>query len=55
MPHTCRHCETGGPACCLPACLLLLQGIKCRAMDLVLFVRHGSFYNLFDVDADGRG
>lgn len=21
-------------------------------MDLVLFVRHGSFYNLFDVDAD---
>jgi hypothetical protein len=32
--------------------LLLLQGIKCRAMDLVLFVRHGSFYNLFDVDAD---
>lgn len=29
-----------------------LQGIKCRAMDLVLFVRHGSFYNLFDVDAD---
>eukprot|EP00775_Hariotina_reticulata_P009344 gene9344-9507_t len=27
-------------------------GIKSRAMDVVLFVRHGSFYNLFDVDAD---
>eukprot|EP00878_Enallax_costatus_P030154 GHUV01032811.1.p2 GENE.GHUV01032811.1~~GHUV01032811.1.p2 ORF type:complete len:467 (+),score=156.57 GHUV01032811.1:2135-3535(+) len=26
--------------------------IKSRCMDLVLFVRHGSFYNLFDVDAD---
>ncbi|GLC58458.1 DNA mismatch repair protein msh6 [Pleodorina starrii] len=26
--------------------------VKCRAMDLVLFVRHGSFYNLFDLDAD---
>jgi hypothetical protein len=40
-------------ACCLLLLLLLLpQGIKCRAMDLVLFVRHGSFYNLFDVDAD---
>jgi hypothetical protein len=26
--------------------------IKSRAMDLVLFVRHGSFYNLFDSDAD---
>jgi DNA mismatch repair ATPase MutS len=28
------------------------QAIKARAMDLVLFVKHGSFYNLFDVDAD---
>ncbi|WIA19151.1 hypothetical protein OEZ85_003799 [Tetradesmus obliquus] len=27
-------------------------GLKARAMDIVLFVRHGSFYNLFDVDAD---
>lgn len=35
-----------------PPPLLLLQGIKSRTMDLVLFVRHGSFYNLFDVDAD---
>ncbi|KAG2482754.1 hypothetical protein HYH03_018348 [Edaphochlamys debaryana] len=26
--------------------------IKSRAMDLVLFVRHGSFYNLCDTDAD---
>jgi hypothetical protein len=26
--------------------------IKARCMELVLFVRHGSFYNLFDVDAD---
>lgn len=23
-----------------------------RCMDLVLFVRHGAFYNAFDVDAD---
>lgn len=27
-------------------------GLKRQAMDLVLFVRHGSFYNLFDCDAD---
>ncbi|UPQ99626.1 DNA mismatch repair protein [Chloropicon primus] len=26
--------------------------IKSQRMDLVLFVRHGSFYNLFDVDCD---
>lgn len=26
--------------------------IKCQRMDLVLFVRCGSFYNLFDIDAD---
>ena len=26
--------------------------IKSKRMDLVLFVRHGSFYNLFDLDAD---
>lgn len=26
--------------------------LKARAMDLVLFVRHGSFYNLFDIDCD---
>jgi hypothetical protein len=26
--------------------------LKRNAMDMVLFVRHGAFYNLFDVDAD---
>eukprot|EP00798_Chlamydomonas_sp_ICE-L_P014771 gene14772-20821_t len=26
--------------------------IKSQCMDIVLFVRHGSFYNLFDLDAD---
>lgn len=40
LTHVCR------------AHLTLTQSIKCKAMDLVIFCRHGSFYNLFDVDAD---
>lgn len=47
------HMSTPCP-CWLSACPVHVQywSIKCRAMDLVLFVRHGSFYNLFDSDAD---
>ena len=30
----------------------MMMGGSLQAMDLVLFVRHGTFYNLFDVDAD---
>ena len=28
-----------------------MWGIKSRLMDVVLMVRHGAFYNMFDVDA----